>query len=104
MNKKWKTRWIKALTSKKYEQGRMSLKEKTDKGYAYCCLGVLRDLINPRSNAMQKNESKQDVNYLCHAHLKVAGLDDSTQRVLGKFNDNQRWGFPRIAKWVDKHL
>jgi hypothetical protein len=38
-------RWITALRSGAYEQGRMSLRERS--GERYCCLGVLCDVYNP---------------------------------------------------------
>ncbi len=41
MNKRIKTRWLKALRGGKYKQGTEQLK--TDEG-GYCCLGVLCDL------------------------------------------------------------
>lgn len=42
MDKKIKARWVKALRSGKYRQGRRSLRSK--EGDRFCCLGVLCDL------------------------------------------------------------
>ena len=41
MNKEIKTKWLKALRSGDYEQGRYRLKSKDNK---FCCLGVLCDI------------------------------------------------------------
>lgn len=45
MNKKIKEKWLEALRSGEYEQGRGALKRGKDGyGVKYCCLGVLCDL------------------------------------------------------------
>ena len=45
MNKAIARRWVRALRSGKYKQGRSYLKQKTAKGdLRYCCLGVLCEL------------------------------------------------------------
>lgn len=44
MNAEIKAKWIEALRSGKYEQGRGRLRSEDNK---YCCLGVLCDLIDP---------------------------------------------------------
>lgn len=47
MTKELKEKWIEALRSGAYTQGRMRLKLCSSKGPSYCCLGVLCDLIDP---------------------------------------------------------
>jgi len=44
MNPEIKTKWLDALRSGKYKQGRGRLRDLDDK---YCCLGVLCDIISP---------------------------------------------------------
>ena len=44
MKKRIKERWLKALRSGKYKQGRRRLRIEEDEGCSYCCLGVLTDL------------------------------------------------------------
>ena len=41
MDAQWKTKWVEALRSGNYEQGKDSLRE----GDQFCCLGVLTDLV-----------------------------------------------------------
>lgn len=44
MDSELKKKWVAALRSGKYKQGRRELRNKED---CYCCLGVLCDIINP---------------------------------------------------------
>lgn len=46
MNKEIKARWIEALRSGNYEQGRYNLR----RGNFYCCLGVLCDTVKDEVN------------------------------------------------------
>jgi hypothetical protein len=48
MNQNIKQRWLEALRSGKYKRGTGTLKAKQlgEKGYRYCCLGVLCDLYS----------------------------------------------------------
>lgn len=42
---KWKKKWLEALRSGEYKQGRRRLKTKlSDGSYEYCCLGVLCEI------------------------------------------------------------
>lgn len=44
--KAFKNKWVKALKSGKYNQGKSCLKEKNEYGeFQFCCLGVAADLI-----------------------------------------------------------
>lgn len=47
MTKELKEKWVKALRSGEYEQGRKRLKQIHFDDISYCCLGVLCDLIDP---------------------------------------------------------
>jgi hypothetical protein len=49
-------KWVNALRSGKYKQGKGALKQYNDKGQAqHCCLGVLCELYN---DTMKKNRKK----------------------------------------------
>jgi hypothetical protein len=59
MKKNIANKWIKALTSNKYKQGRNVLcHQGANKQYKYCCLGVLCDLYTKDSD-IAKNPKKQ---------------------------------------------
>lgn len=42
-----KKKWVEALRSGRYLQGRGCLKQKDTSFEAFCCIGVLADLVNP---------------------------------------------------------
>jgi hypothetical protein len=44
MNKEYKQKWVEALRSGEYKQGKGVLRSKSDE---YCCLGVLCDIVDP---------------------------------------------------------
>jgi hypothetical protein len=54
VNKDVKEKWLKALRSGEYKQGRERLKQDGDK---FCCLGVLCDLHSKESNVKWKDDS-----------------------------------------------
>jgi hypothetical protein len=98
MKATWKRKWLKALRSGKYEQAKGSLK----KDGGYCCLGVLRDVINPNSRAGDE--------YLCKTHSLLVGLphegssnEVGTQYDLAAMNDAGK-SFKEIANYIEKRL
>ena len=94
MYKEWKEKWVKALRSGKYRQctGRLERNKK------YCCLGVLRNLINPDSRLEQKGE------HVLHTrHLNYVGLHHDTQESLAQRNDDG-WSFRKIADYIEQRL
>lgn len=44
MDAEWKARWVEALRSGRYKQGRDQLRTEHDE---FCCLGVLCDIVAP---------------------------------------------------------
>lgn len=55
MKKEIATRWVKALRSGKYKQGKCPLKYKTKAGVTrHCCLGVLCELYNQDKKKQHK--------------------------------------------------
>lgn len=47
MNKEVKEKWLAALRSGSYKQGRGVLREQCQDGDKFCCLGVLCDIVAP---------------------------------------------------------
>lgn len=106
MDKKLKSKWIKALRSGKYQQGNMVLKS----GGKYCCLGVLREVANP--------EDTEEVEQGCGTVLTKRqrerfGLSVEEQGKLTGMNDGwsadgdkeiQKRGFKAISNWIEKNL
>ena len=58
MNKEIKEKWVAALRSGEYEQGKGMLKTEDGK---YCCLGVLCDLYSKEKESNEKFELSEDV-------------------------------------------
>lgn len=109
MNPDVKAKWVQALRSGKYKQGRGSLREHD----AYCCLGVLCDIHAKETGGHWDTRGE----YLdCGGILPVsvrcwAGLESRDPEVGGYYsghclsthNDNGR-PFPEIADLIEAHL
>lgn len=90
MDKKLKDKWVKALMSGKYEQGRDCLVS----GDRYCCLGVLGDVYGyPRLEFDA---------YLHDTHLERE-LPNEIQCELAGLND-EGIPFPVIAGFIQENL
>lgn len=98
-----KTRWVKALRSGEYKQGRYALKSTT----GYCCLGVLTDLYCKMNKKGWKSTTKTEQEILPKVVMKWAGLGDQDPTVgvssLASKNDHGM-SFKRIAQVIEKSL
>ena len=100
MDKKLKARWIKALESGRYKQGKGRLK-KEDR---YCCLGVLREVYSPN---YPKGEMGIDAGLLSSRLSAELGISKETQCELAHMNDGddrEQQSFEQIAQWIMKRL
>lgn len=110
MNAAFKKIWVNALRSGDYKQGEGELRYEctedfwdkkdnhTEKGVVYhCCLGVAYECINGRKPNKNAEVLGKDM-------LKKMGLTDDTQQTLAGWNDSGRWGFKKIATWIEKNL
>lgn len=118
MNKRIKAKWLEALRSGRYKQGRDKLKN----GDKFCCLGVLCDLHRLENNKTRKlklgwgeGETYLDEDaILPDAVMEWAGLETKNPIVedydLATFNDGYKGckvrphTFKQIAKLIEKHL
>lgn len=123
-----KRRWIEALTSGKYKQGRDQLKSPESE---YCCLGVLCDLYRRSTERGEWSTSPIDGSPFFRVTrgeeiseydvlppetvLAWAGLDDEAISLLTTANDGQtpggtqwvtegRFSFVDIATLIDAYL
>jgi len=121
MNKKIKTKWLKALRSGKYEQGKEYLRQQQvdEDGNqlgkeSFCCLGVLCDVIKKDLQNKLDDSLEWDHNYdqsafdeseteLSERLLSFVGLKPETQSKLIEMNDNGT-SFKKIAGYISKNL
>ena len=126
MEKELKEKWIEALRSDVYEQGRENLKSEYHNGSEYCCLGVLLE-IDPRFTYHDGFETTDpqvlsfyNVNYDSNLStgdvleireeefpdwLKAFyGMPGDIHDTLVDMNDNQGCPFSEIANYVEKSL
>lgn len=115
MDKKLKTKWVKALRSRKYKQGGNYLCQRREGKDVYCCLGVLAEVAG-------ETFDKSDLTYelldgscsvLSFDLLEKYGLDYNAQDFLTAANDSgtwrgrlfrKPWRFGKIANWIEKNL
>lgn len=100
MDKVLKTKWIKALESGDYMQGKSWLRVVSEVGgpITYCCLGVLCEVAglgDTITNGQQYLDSEQ---------LLKVGLKESQQIKFATFNDNKRMDFMQIASVIDAFI
>lgn len=105
MDTKVKRKWIKALLSGKYKQGKGQLRSQKDK---YCCLGVLLDVLEPTGWEEDGRESAWSMHgdYLMPSYVtcEAIGVPAETLHKLTEMNDDEGRKFKTIAKWIDKNL
>jgi hypothetical protein len=90
----WKKKWIKALRSGQYEQTTGELKN----FQGYCCLGVLREIMDPSDASESKGGD-----LLSTKQLAKCGLDSRRQEFLAELNDGGST-FEEIADYVEKRV
>jgi hypothetical protein len=100
MDAEIKTKWVEALRSGKYAQGRNRLR----RGDTFCCLGVLCDLVG--GGGWERDEfvieSERGISFLPRSMRRV--LDDTdAEETLVAMNDDGT-PFPEIADYIERTL
>lgn len=98
MKKEFKQKWIVALRSDKYKQGQGCLFSSTYN--TYCCLGVLRDVVEPGSLDGPWG-SDQVTSMLLPEH--AVGLTKEQCNQLAKLNDSGS-NFKEIAEYIETNI
>lgn len=100
MNPEVKAKWLEALRSGKYKQGKEFLK----RGNKFCCLGVLCDISG-------LDYGHHDTELLPLNIAEYAELPESPDVIVnGKhqelviLNDGKGYGFKRLANLIEKYL
>jgi hypothetical protein len=118
MNTEIAQRWVDALRSGKYVQGRYLLKQKREKSDKYCCLGVLCELyLQDHPDSPLRPAIQLDTETLTHGDFYTfgqesevlpkpvqewAGIDEITCRSLAELNDSGN-SFTKIADTIVDH-
>lgn len=90
MTKALARKWVKALRSGKYKQGRNRLKYGNQNGTFYCCLGVAEEACGvPRNDGLE---------------LRPGVLPSMLQSDLMEMNDVEGADFKHIAKHIEDHV
>jgi len=120
MNSTIKEKWLSALRSGKYKQGKEALRTKENK---FCCLGVLCDVYRKETklgkwdknhfsnfafiNTKKNNQKFNSLGILPISVMDWAGLKDVNptfgNETLAKLNDNG-FTFQEIADIIDKNF
>ena len=106
MDRKWKRKWINALRGGEYRQARGELRDHV----GYCCLGVLCDISGAGEWTGTNGGRFIDFNGYDHSAVTPPGVKSLTgltvlaEQELVELNDHKRYGFRRIATWIEKHL
>ncbi len=103
MDKRLKSKWVKALRSGKYKQGFGALKSDN----SYCCLGVLCDVSNigawDKSNRYLYNTQYSAATITQELRNKV-GLTVEQQGKLIDLNDSDFKSFEDIASYIERYM
>ena len=97
-------KWIAALRSGKYEQGKGILRDSSDK---FCCLGVACNIYDPDGWEKEPNASvigygtPLNISYMPVEVRQAFGLHGYRQEGLVRMND-RGMPFEEIADWLEK--
>lgn len=104
MNEDLKKKWVAALRSRRYKQGRKFLRSKSNE---FCCLGVLADVCGTGWTFSENFDSYKtcdgDIFLFNNNVLNKIGLTDKNQVQLAGMNDGN-YSFAQIADFIEKEL
>jgi len=108
MDKTLKRKWVKALRSGQYRQGKKVLCRSTPRGDYFCCLGVLADVRGEKWVEASKDGNGilaiADVPERYETQLYGYGLLLNKHRdLLIEMNDTGK-RFTTIANWIEKNI
>lgn len=116
LTKRLKNKWVKALKSGNYKQGRRCLKQKDEKGnYTYCCLGVMADIcgLHPKLGDDTTFIGGRNFNGFPLNEIALKGYtkiptilhgDTNIPNILAGMNDIRQCSFDEIADYIQKNL
>jgi len=112
MDKKIKQKWISALKSGKFKQGRGKLRYGNQNGTYHCCLGVLSEIAVKEGVCSKKSAFGED-NLVLSTDVRLwAGLKENNpwlgNHLAAEWNDGgggvKKSSFEEIANKIQKYL
>ena len=108
MNPEDKERWVKALRSGKYKQGKGRLYD----GRKYCCLGVLCRTEGLRSRDQEDYPGYRSFSFegesmdtnLSFPFIRYLGITEDQANHCVTMNDADGKSFNQIADWIEENL
>lgn len=121
MNPEWKAKWVAALRSNQFKQGRGRLGQRTPEGECFCVLGVLCEIMHTEKTIDDEGAyiyADTSTGLLPLSVAREAGIpaseDERSVNVIVKFegmatslaylNDAGRLTFPQIADIIEQDL
>lgn len=109
MDKALKAKWLEALRSGKYKQGRGKLRSVDDE---FCCLGVLCDISGQGQWKMVESEAgycyfkegERDCCMLPPFMDEFSDIGAGTEEDLIGLNDIDELSLPGIANWIEENV
>lgn len=108
MDAEIKAKWVKALRSGKYKQGRSALRSATDE---FCCLGVLCNVVAPNEwneaalNGIAFTHGKHRAGSVpMPEYTSPIGIEHDQVSKLWKLNDFDGRNFREIADYIEQNL
>lgn len=108
-----RVRWVRALLSGDYEQGKRSLKRLSHNvgnnliryKYEYCCLGVACEIVAPNANELKVRNlaiaGSTSLSYMKDRRAaRKFGMSNLDQSVAVRWNDSRKYDFERIADLI----
>lgn len=90
MDTELKLKWVEALRSGKYKQGKQRFKSADD---TYCCLGVLADV----AGVLKGNEGLA-------GFVETHPITSSQEFKFWRMNDTEKKSFAEIADYIEANL
>lgn len=100
LNPEHKQKWLTALRSGEYQQGRTFLRLGTE----YCCLGVYAEVCRQEEINSTSHPTMQVGERFRELELPSTWIPVDVQSALMRMNDNDQKTFPEIADWIEEHL
>lgn len=97
-------RWVAALRSGKYKQGRLMLREDAEGTSNYCCLGVLCEIAGCPYSPIRQDYTMPNGELRLGSVNRNFGLTNAQEGALMAMNDSGGRSFKQIARWIERNI